>query len=201
MFLSDFNPEYQHQKLESKIIASLDRIAHAFRVLLWQESKKYELSPIQIQILIFLKYHAPNQCTVSYLANEFVLTKATISDCIKILEQKELITKAYQTSDRRSYTIHLTEKGKKITSCISQYSKKLHSIVKSMSKEEKENVVSSLLFIIYQLYKNKIITIQRMCFTCRHYKLVKGNHYCCLLEKELENSELRLDCPEHMEKS
>ena len=51
---SDFNLIIQNQHIESKIIASFERIAQIFRVLLWQESKKYSLSPIQIQILIFL---------------------------------------------------------------------------------------------------------------------------------------------------
>lgn len=50
---SDFDLNQQIQSTESKIVASLERIAQAFRVLLWQESKEFALSPIQVQLLIF----------------------------------------------------------------------------------------------------------------------------------------------------
>jgi hypothetical protein len=51
---SSFDLEHQNSKIESKIVASLERISEAFRVLLWNESKENSLSPIQIQILIFI---------------------------------------------------------------------------------------------------------------------------------------------------
>src|SRR5688572_14883967 len=91
MSKSDFDLISQNRSTESKIVASLERIAQAFRVLLWQESKEYALTPIQIQILIFLRFHSEEKCKVSYLAGEFNLSKPTISDTVKTLEQKQLI--------------------------------------------------------------------------------------------------------------
>ena len=88
---SDFDLEFQNENIESKIIASLERVSQAFRVLLWQESKDFSLSPIQVQVLIFLLHHSVEKKTVSYLADEFNVTKATISDTVKSLEQKQLI--------------------------------------------------------------------------------------------------------------
>jgi len=58
MHQSDFNLIHQNQNTESKIVASLERIAQAFRVLLWQESKEFALMPIQVQVLIFLLHHS-----------------------------------------------------------------------------------------------------------------------------------------------
>src|SRR5690606_3914191 len=98
---SDFDPGHQNQSTDSKIIASLERIAQAFRVLLWNESKTNGLSPIQVQVLIFLLHHDEEMRKVSYLASEFNMTKATISDTVKTLEQKGLITKAYNQHDTR----------------------------------------------------------------------------------------------------
>ena len=54
---------------------------------------------LQIQLLIFIKHHSKNKATVSYLAKEFNLTKATISDTIKILKQKKYITKTINAND------------------------------------------------------------------------------------------------------
>ena len=42
-----------------KITQALERISKAFRVLLWEESKKHGISPIQIQLLIFCSSHKP----------------------------------------------------------------------------------------------------------------------------------------------
>ena len=82
--------------LNQKIVNSLERISQAFRVLLWNESKEYGLSPIQIQILIFLFTHSPEKRKISYLAREFDMTKATISDSVKVLFQKSLVTKEFE---------------------------------------------------------------------------------------------------------
>ena len=45
---------YSDQTTEGKIVASLERISQAFRVLLWKKSKEFSLTPLQVQILIFL---------------------------------------------------------------------------------------------------------------------------------------------------
>lgn len=93
MNTSDFDLNHQNRNTESKIIASLERISQAFRVLLWQQSKEHSLSPIQVQVLIFLLHHSNEKRKVSYLADEFNMTKATISDTVKTLEQKDLFPK------------------------------------------------------------------------------------------------------------
>ena len=87
---SSFHLTEQNQKIESRIVVALERISEAFRVLLWNESKENSLSPIQIQILIFIYFHSTEKCKVGYLADEFNMTKATISDSVKVLLSKEL---------------------------------------------------------------------------------------------------------------
>ena len=118
---SVFDLEHQNSNIESKIIVSLERLSQAFRVLLWNESKAFSLSPIQIQIMIFIYSHSPEKRKVSYLAEEFNMTKSTISDTIKTLEQKLLIKKEFDQEDSRSYVIHLSKKGKQLTEKISLF--------------------------------------------------------------------------------
>jgi hypothetical protein len=50
---SPFDLKHQNENTDSRIIAAMERISQAYRVLLWNESKELSLSPIQIQILIF----------------------------------------------------------------------------------------------------------------------------------------------------
>jgi DNA-binding MarR family transcriptional regulator len=196
---SDFDLAFQNENIESKIIAALERISQAFRVLLWQESKDFSLSPIQVQVLIFLLHHSEEKSTVSYLANEFNMTKATISDTIKSLEEKQLIKKTTQQHDTRSYTIHLTVKGKNIALKTSLFSKEIKTPIDKLHGDDKENLLFSLMNIIGHLNQSGVITIQRMCFNCTYYQSSANGqkHFCKLINQQLPATELRLDCTEH----
>ncbi len=200
---SDFDLQYQNQSPESRIVAALEKISQAFRVLLWQESRDFALSPIQVQVLIFLLYHSSEKRKVSYLAGEFNMTKATISDTIKALDQKGLITKAYEPNDTRSYIMHLTEKGREIAEKASLFTREIHAPVDRLDADDKENLLLSLLNIIRHLNKAGIITIQRMCMNCAYYGSSGGGqkHFCKLLNQELHVTDLRVDCPEHKMKA
>jgi len=197
---SDFDPGHQNQSTDSKIIASLERIAQAFRVLLWNESKTNGLSPIQVQVLIFLLHHDEEMRKVSYLASEFNMTKATISDTVKTLEQKGLITKAYNQHDTRSYHICLSAAGKAIANQTALFTRELQAPIGQLDAGDKEALWLGLVGIIRHLNKAGIITIQRMCFTCSHYRPDPGGngHFCQLMNQSLMPAELRVDCPEHL---
>ncbi len=196
---SPFNLDQQNASTDSRIIAALERISQAFRVLLWNESKEFSLSPIQVQVLIFLLNHSEEKRKVSYLADEFNMTKATISDTIKALDQKGLIKKVAEQLDTRSYVIHLTKKGIDIAGKTSVFTRELQIPIDKLNPDDKENLLLSLIGVIHHLNKAGVITIQRMCVTCIHFKPAnsKHPHFCNLLNKKLESTELRIDCPEH----
>ncbi|MEZ4841276.1 MAG: MarR family transcriptional regulator [Flavobacteriaceae bacterium] len=118
----------------------------------------------------FLLYHSEEKRKVSYLADEFNMTKATISDTIKTLEQKNLITKEYEQHDTRSYIIHLTKKGKDIADKTSFFTKEIRTPIDKLHQDVKENLLLSLLNIIRHLNKSEVITIQRMCMSCSYYQ-------------------------------
>lgn len=186
-----------NNSVNQKIISGLERISKAFRVLLWEESKLYKISPIQIQLLIFCGTNKKEDLKVSFLATEFDLTKATISDSIKVLLKKELLVKAVNIKDSRSFTVQLTKKGKEIVEKTSGFTTVLNQSINFLSESEKGVFLKQLMQLIYQLNQKEIISTQRMCLTCFHYKKKGNYHYCKLMEKQLKNIELRIDCNEH----
>jgi len=199
--MSVFNVEFQQKDMASKIVVSLERISGAFKSLLWNYAKTLGLSPIQIQLLIFIAYHKNNYCKVSYLAREFNITRPTISDAIKVLNTKCLIQKEYSEIDNRSYTISLTTEGKKIVNTTENFADPIKDEIKKNDTKNLEILYRSLNQLIYNLNKKDIITVQRVCYACRFYKKDKRKHYCNLLEKELYTKEIRVDCPEFENKS
>lgn len=194
---SSFNLNEQNQRIESRIVVALERVSEAFRVLLWNESKENALSPIQIQILIFIYFHVTEKCKVGYLADEFNLSKATISDSVKVLLTKELVIKEADSMDTRSYSLSLTNEGKKLAKKASLFASSIEQPIEKLTMEQKKIMLDGLLNLIFKLNKSGIITIQRMCFTCSNYSNENGFHYCKLIQKQLADSDLRLDCPEH----
>jgi DNA-binding MarR family transcriptional regulator len=200
---SPFNPDYQNNNIDAKIVVALEKISEAFRVLLWEVSKEFNLTPIQVQILIFLKTHRDEFHTVSYLSREFNMSKPTISDSIKTLEKKHLIIKISQKSDIRSFIVKLTRKGHKIASTATLLTQTIENSLKHIPRDTKKSIFALLTNTIATLNKAGIVSIQRMCFSCIYYKynVKENNHYCNFLEKKLLVSDIRLDCNEHKPKA
>lgn len=193
---SIFNLNIQNSNLDNKIVAGLDRISQVFKTLLWEKSKTYNLSPIQIQLLIFIKYHSEEKTTVSYLSQEFNLSKATISDTIKTLEQKQFINKIVDKKDTRSYRISLTETGKSIVLETENFVNPLTEIITNSKQNDKLVLWENITNIIQQLNELKIISVQRTCFKCKFYSKSNNKSFCNLLNQNLKTEDIRIDCEE-----
>lgn len=184
-------------ELENKILNGLERISETLKALLWEKAKLYGLSPIQIQILLFISNHRIDLCNVSYLAKEFNVTKATISDAVKMLLKKRYIKKDFSPIDKRRYNLMPTNIGNKLAHKVIDYAKPISDELSVLKKEELANIFQSISKLIYQLNQKDIIQVQRTCFKCKFYSGNKRNkHYCELIQTSLKNSEIRLDCNE-----
>lgn len=194
--MSVFNLENQNANLDNKIVAGLERLSQVFRILLWEKAKEHSLSPIQIQLLIFILHHSSDKSTISYLAQEFNFTKPTISDAVKVLEQKKLIKKSTDISDTRSYTIQLTASGKKIVTETENFANPLTSIITKSSEADKEVLWQNISNLIIQLNRLGFISVQRTCFNCKHYATKSKTPFCNLLNQKLGSQDIRIDCKE-----
>jgi DNA-binding MarR family transcriptional regulator len=195
-----FDPQWQVGSPTGKIVAALERISQAFRVLLCKQAGMKGLSPIQVQLLLFIRFHLPRYCTVSYLAREFGLTKATVSDSVKVLAAKGLVSRQTQPADGRSYTLALTETGNELAEKASHFAGPLSEPVGTLAAPQQEALLESLITVIGQLTQTGIIHTPRMCYSCRFHSQDAGRYYCQLLGEEHLPAQLRLDCTEHQEK-
>ena len=196
---SAFDPVHQNANVNSKIIVSLEKVSEVFRVMLWDSGKEYGLSPIQIQLLLFVRFHPEEDLRkVAYMAKEFNMTKATISDSLKTLEQKGLVRKKTDVEDARSVTVSLTAKGEKIAGHVSSFTSALDSALGHLTPKEREALLLTLMRLSRQLLEDETLAVERMCFHCRHYKgNLNSTHYCEAYKKKLTTKTLRVDCPAH----
>ncbi|RUA14669.1 MAG: MarR family transcriptional regulator [Flavobacteriia bacterium] len=195
-----FNPEQQQKDISSKIVAGLERVSEVFKILLWEKAKLVGLSPIQIQILIFIAHHKPHLCNISHLAKEFNVTKPTVSDAVRVLDKKGFVIKDFSSPDSRSYSLSLSEKGNEIVAQTYDFSNPLKKQIDGFSSKELVQLFDVLGQLIYRLNQHGILNVQRTCYGCKFYTKREGNDYCNLLERELASGEIRLDCPEYQEK-
>ena len=77
---SIFEPSSQHRDVDKKVVAALERLSQAFRVLLQEVAQRQNLIPIQAHFLVHLLHHGDDLRRVGRLAAEFGLSRATVSD-------------------------------------------------------------------------------------------------------------------------
>ncbi|SKA12188.1 DNA-binding transcriptional regulator, MarR family [Chitinophaga eiseniae] len=193
--VSTFSPAQQAENTPSKIVVALERLSEAFRVLLWQEATQYGLSPIQIQVLTFLLHYPEEQRTVTSLALYFNMTKATISDAVKSLEQKNYLVRKPSQTDTRSHSLHLLKEGRAIAKKVEHFAAPMQEAVAASPAKEQGVLLEQLMQLIYQLNQQEVITHQPMCFNCEHYASGRKGPYCEELGISLKQGNLRVDCP------
>ncbi|MGB0984576.1 MAG: MarR family winged helix-turn-helix transcriptional regulator [Saprospiraceae bacterium] len=188
--------------IEAKILNGLERLSEALKALLWEKAKVYGISPIQIQILLFITNHKIEICNVSYMAKEFNVTKATISDAIRVLLKKRYLEKDFSPIDKRRFNLTLTPLGIELVSNLSEYATPFEEELSMFEEQNLSTVYDTLTKLIFQLNQRDIIQVQRTCFNCKYYNGDrKDSHYCNLLKSELKKHEIRLDCNEFEEEA
>lgn len=183
--------------VNDKIIYGLERISDALKALLWEKAKLFGISPIQIQLLLFIANHKVELCNVTHLALEFNVTKPTVSDAIRVLINKKYLTKDHSNADSRRYNLLITKEGEGLIGEISTYALPLQEALSGSKEEQLENLYSSITVLIDGLNKSGIIQVQRSCNSCRFYDKQNQKHFCNFLNQPLAETDIRLDCPEH----
>ncbi len=199
---SVFDPSAQHGDVESKVVAALERLGEVFRLLLREKAQEHDLSLIQARFLVYLLHHGVELRRVSRLAREFGLTQATVSDAVGSLEEKGFIGRERWPEDGRVVTLRLTPEGELLATELSGWADPIREHLRYSSPEESEVVMRFLMRLIGSLQRSGVITVARMCVTCRFFQPdahpgATSRHHCGLLDVPLAGSDLRIDCPEH----
>jgi hypothetical protein len=180
-----FEPASQHGDVDKKIVAALERLSQAFRVLLREAAQGWSLSPIQARFLVHLLHHGDELGRVGRLAEEF-----------------GLVRREPWPRDGRVATLRLTSKGEEVTAGLSGWAGVVEEQLGSFASGEKEAVMRFLMRLISALQGAGVITVARMCVSCRFFRPDAhpggaSPHHCALLDLPLSGADLRTDCPEH----
>lgn len=195
---TNFSPEQQLTDLDARLLLSLQRLSDMLKAMQWEQARLLGITPLQLQILLFVGYHPPAVNKAGNIASELQVSRPTISDAVGTLVTKGLIEMHADRRDRRSFSLVLTETGARVMDQATAYMGQLENVLDKRPAQEKSLLYQSVYSIIAGLTSVEKGGVQRMCFNCAHYRgNKKRQHECLFLKKPLLSSELQLDCPVH----
>lgn len=192
--------------INQRVITGLSKIGIALRSQSWQGAESQGLTPTQGQILALLRSNLKQGMRLSAVAKGLATSAATASDAVSSLVKKGLVSREQATDDRRAIAIRLTPEGKTQAEQAAAWPDFLLSAVAELSEEEQVVFFRGLTKMIRKLQEQKKIPVSKMCVTCSHFKAnVYDNldrpHHCMLVDAPFGDRDLRLDCPEHHDKT
>jgi DNA-binding MarR family transcriptional regulator len=190
--------------LTQRVITGLSKIGIALRSQSWQGAESQGLTPTQGQILALLSSHPGTR--LSAIAKGLATSAATASDAVSALVKKGLVSREQAMDDRRAITLRLTPAGQQQAEQAASWPDFLLSAVEELSEDEQTVFFTGLTKMIRKLQDQGKIPTARMCATCEYFSANRHDdavrpHHCNLVNAPFGDRDLRLDCPEHQEKS
>jgi DNA-binding MarR family transcriptional regulator len=183
--------------LDRKLIAAAERLGRALRAARQHVATQHGLSLLQLQLLEQLSDRRPRR--VGELAAELDISQPTTSDALRILQEKDLVARAPDPTDRRASTIALTDSGDRVAAAIAAQLGPLLTGERAEADDERGIALRVLLGEILRLQTAGVISVNRSCLSCLHFQPAGRGAlaHCLLLDEPLADRELRVDCPEH----
>ncbi len=172
----------------------LERLCNLLRMETRAFGQKYGLQPVQMDALTYLtqcnRYSNTPQAVAEYLG----LTKGTISQSLKVLEQRGLLRKQPDKQDKRVVHLAPTAKGKKLIENAIADKSLAPALANSTKITELASVLQSTLRKVQQMNKRKAFAA---CHTCRFNEHSKKGYVCGLTHEPLSSQDIQLICREH----
>lgn len=194
------------EKVENKIVNLLDKISQIIRYIQWEINKKTKISPLMAQIIEYLGNNPQSLRTPAKIAEDLGVKRSTVTDALRILIKKEYVREKPHAEDKRYKILYLTKKGENfLKNENSNYKKILINSIKSLKKEDKENLFLSLINFVADLNKRGILPIARICLNCENFekdkfKGSKKPHYCKLLKQRMGDFDLNVNCEKNIKR-
>jgi DNA-binding MarR family transcriptional regulator len=191
--------ERNAEPLASRIATGLHKIGLAMKQQAWQQANEEGLSATQGQILAALATHGA--LTGSELSRRLGVTLPTISDSVRVLVEKKLLTKSPDPRHPRASLLTPTQKGAQLGARARSWPEFMAAAVADLTAEEQRGFFSGVVKMIRTLQEQGLIPLGGMCVTCAHFRPNvrpgPSPHHCALVDAPLATEQVRLDCPEH----
>jgi DNA-binding MarR family transcriptional regulator len=164
--------------------------------------KATQLSPAQIQALLFLQYARPGVCTIGGLAKRLSATYATASGVADALENKGLVKRKPLAEDQRIIKLILTSKGIHEVEGLEDVLKDIEVAVESLPQVDQQALLRATQSMVRQLQDAGHVQVYEMCWNCQFFQReahpndAQGPHHCAFVDAPLREAYTYLECPD-----
>lgn len=207
MSTSSFDPQFRHGRPAGEATIALYRISQAIGRLLRERGEERQLSPAQIQALLFLQFARPGVRTMGGLAQRLNSTYATASGVADALEKKVLVERRPLAGDRRTITLNLTANGWTEAEALEDVLDDIEGAITTLSDDEQRALVAATQAIVRRLQAAGHVQVYEMCWGCQFFRPnvhphdPAGPHHCAFVDAPLPEANTYLECPDFVLKS
>ena len=175
----------------------VERLSEVLRIDSRQAGAVYGLQPVQLQVLHYLsicnRYSDTPMAVTEYLGQ----TKGTVSQTLKVLENKGLLSKYVDKIDKRVSHLKISARGKRVLTQLIPTSMFVNASG-ALSEQEQSEITASLKKLLAALIQTNKLKTFGVCNSCRFNKILEGNAYFCdYVQEALSSNDVQLICREH----
>ena len=106
-----------------EFLSPLHKASRQITVYLEAHTRELGVSPLEGHVLTYLRKYAP--VTVGELIRVFGVKRSTFTSLLDRLEKAGLVRRELNPGDRRSFLIHITDRGRELTARLNRLLEKL----------------------------------------------------------------------------
>jgi DNA-binding MarR family transcriptional regulator len=152
--------------------------------------------PVQFEALNYLvqcnRYSDTPQAVAEYLG----LTKGTVSQTLKVLEEKGLLLKRDDRNDKRVVHLKPTARGRRLIAQVVP-SQSVATAMKRLPVSAQHEMAQVLQQVLRTIQQANGLKTFAPCHSCRFNQQREGGYYCELTKEPLADNDLSLLCREH----
>jgi DNA-binding MarR family transcriptional regulator len=191
--------EENTEPLPSRIATGLHKIGLAMKQQAWYQANEEGLSATQGQILAALATHG--SLTGSELSQRLGVTLPTISDSVRVLVDKALVSRSPDPRHPRASLLTPTTEGTHLGARARTWPEFMAGAIEDLTADEQRAFFSAVVKMIRALQQQGLVPVSGMCVTCTHFRPHvrpgASPHHCALVDAPLATEQVRLDCAEH----
>ncbi|MCF8721791.1 MarR family winged helix-turn-helix transcriptional regulator [Nitrospina gracilis] len=175
----------------------IERISHLIRSETRIAGTDFDLQPIQLDVLHYLTRSNRYSNTPQGVTDYFGLTKGTVSQTIKALESKGLLSKTPDAKDGRKVHLAVTRTGKKLLDK-TMPARVVAGAWEELPEEDRDRLIAHLSQLLAKMQKANGMNAFGVCRTCRFNSQISDTKFFCELTQEpLSATDVTLLCREH----
>lgn len=179
--------------------SSLPQLLNALSRAMQNEQRQAALGagllPVQLAILGYLRdanrYSNMPQCLTEYLG----LTKGTVSQSLKILEERGWVLRQADESDRRVVRLALSDTGRRVLDSATDDA--WQAALRHLPSGDQESLRTLLTRLLASWQQERNGKTFGVCRTCRHFRPGETGHQCGLTGEALSEADSAQICREH----